>query len=58
MKSKNEVVIPKMKCRKCKDGYLDERVKRDAIVKYVLFWLPLKRFRCFNCSQKSYLMAP
>jgi len=42
------------KCRKCKTGVLNTRAKRAFIVKYFLFWLPIKRYQCNMCGKKIY----
>jgi transposase-like protein len=47
----------KRKCPKCKTGHLEERVRRPVIVKTLLFWLPIKRYRCFDCDRKSYILG-
>lgn len=41
-------------CPKCKKGVLDTRVPRSRLVKIFAFWLPLKRYKCYYCSKKSY----
>ncbi|WP_460680648.1 hypothetical protein [Mucilaginibacter koreensis] len=43
------------KCPKCNKGVLDERTRRGAFVRTFLFWLPIKRYRCSVCYQKSYV---
>lgn len=43
------------KCPKCERGELDTRVHRSWFVKRVLFWLPIKRYRCSLCWNKSYI---
>lgn len=43
------------KCPKCKPGYLDTRVPRDPFVKYVFFWLKVRKYRCNNCQRKMYI---
>lgn len=45
----------KMICPKCKKSTLDERTKRGFLVKATLFWLPIKRYRCYGCSAKTYV---
>lgn len=42
------------KCPKCETGLLKARVKRPFMVKYLLFWLPLKRYQCNTCHKKTY----
>jgi len=43
------------KCTKCERGELDTRVHRSFFVKSLLFWLPIKRYRCSLCWSKSYV---
>jgi len=43
------------KCPKCSVGYLDSRTARELWVKVLLFWLPVKRYKCSSCKQKSYV---
>jgi hypothetical protein len=42
-------------CPKCKHGVLDERVPRGFLVKYLLGFLPLRRYICYACFKKSYM---
>jgi len=35
-------------CPKC-NKYSIERIRRSSFIKTVLFWLPLKHYKCFNC---------
>lgn len=42
-------------CPRCKTGVLYERVPRPWWVKTFLFFLPLKRFKCYRCNRKSYI---
>jgi len=42
-------------CPKCKKGVLSSRIKRSWAIKILLFWLPLKRYRCNYCSEKVYM---
>ncbi len=44
-------------CPKCKKGHLDERVPRGTLVKTLLFWLPVRRYRCYNCYKKTYILG-
>ena len=46
----------KKKCPKCDKGYLEHRTPRPFLVKTVLFWLPVKRFRCNYCNKKTYIL--
>lgn len=43
-------------CPKCKKR-MEDRVPRGSIVKTFLFWLPLKRYRCYNCGRKNYIFT-
>jgi hypothetical protein len=43
-------------CTKCKKP-LYERVSRGNFVKTFLFWLPIKRYRCFICNRKRYVLG-
>ncbi len=45
------------KCPKCSTGMLKTRAKRPFLVKYALFFLPIKRYRCTNCHKKSYVFG-
>lgn len=42
-------------CRKCNKGLLMNRIPRGFFVKYVLFFLELKRYKCSDCGIKSYV---
>lgn len=44
------------KCKKCDTGILEDRVKRPLLIKTLLFWLPVKRYKCDYCNKKSYLL--
>lgn len=44
-------------CPKCKKGSLTERVRRPILVKILLGWLPLKRYRCYQCYKKTYVLG-
>jgi len=43
-------------CPKCKVGNLKERVPRSKFVKTFLFFIPLKRYRCYKCNKKPYVL--
>jgi hypothetical protein len=43
-------------CPKCKQE-LDTRVPRGTIFKTFLFWLPVKRYICYNCQRKRYIWS-
>lgn len=47
--------IELLDCPKCKHGVLDDRVPRGFIVKYLLGFLPLRRYICYACFKKSYI---
>nr|MBB6140635.1 ribosomal protein L37AE/L43A [Mucilaginibacter sp. X5P1] len=40
-------------CPRCKNE-LDARIRRGFWVKTFLFWLPIKRYICYNCQRKLY----
>jgi hypothetical protein len=40
-------------CPRCKLPM--ERISRHIVVKMVLFWLSLKRYKCGHCGQKMYV---
>jgi ribosomal protein L37AE/L43A len=42
-------------CPKCKSE-LDNRVPRSFFVKNLLFFLPLKRYMCYKCQRKRYVL--
>lgn len=50
-----EPVNAKRRCPKCKKGTLDYRTPRGFLVRSLLFWLPIKRYRCGNCNRKTYV---
>ena len=43
-------------CPYCHSGPLHERVPRSWIVKNLLFFLPLKRYKCYRCGKKPYIL--
>lgn len=43
------------KCPHCEKGLLDTRVKRGFLVKYVFFWMDVKRYECNICAKKAYV---
>lgn len=43
-------------CPKCKIGKLDERVHCSLPVRLFLFWLPIRRYICYRCGKKSYVL--
>lgn len=42
-------------CPKCK-SQLDDRIPRSFFVKTLLFFLPLKRYMCYRCQRKTYVL--
>lgn len=43
-------------CSKCKNG-LDERMHRGFFVKKFLFWLPIRRYKCYRCKRGQYVLV-
>ncbi|MBW8687366.1 hypothetical protein [Chitinophaga rhizophila] len=43
-------------CPKCKHGVLEDRLPRGFFVKYVLGFLPLRKFICYSCLKTSYIL--
>lgn len=43
-------------CPKSKVGTLSDRVPRAWWVKNLLFFLPIKRYKCYHCGRKPYIM--
>jgi hypothetical protein len=46
---------PVLRCSKC-DQILRTRVKRNFLIKTLLFWLPLKVFFCSKCLKRRYTL--
>lgn len=44
-------------CPRCKKADLYERVPRAMWVKTILFFLPLKRYKCNRCGKRSYVLS-
>lgn len=42
-------------CPKCKKAILFERVPRSILIKGLLFFLPLRRYKCYGCNKKPYI---
>jgi transposase-like protein len=42
-------------CPKCNSQF-DYRVHRSFFVKTFLFWLPLRRYACYSCKRKYYIL--
>jgi len=49
------IIMERKKCKKCNKGRLYTRVQRGLIVRSLLFWLPIKRYRCDSCNRTSYI---
>ncbi|WP_344977809.1 hypothetical protein [Compostibacter hankyongensis] len=45
------------RCKRCRTGKLDERVPRGWLVKFLLGWLPIRRYRCSHCQRRSYILS-
>ncbi len=43
-------------CPKCKTE-LDNRVSRGFFVRHLLFFLPIKRYVCYRCQRKRYILG-
>lgn len=43
------------KCPSCKTGYLDTRIRRAFVYKYILFFLKVKRYKCSACNCKRHI---
>jgi hypothetical protein len=43
-------------CSKCK-SVLDSRAHRSWFVKTVLFWLPIRNFKCYKCKRTQYALV-
>jgi len=50
-------MMVRQQCKKCRRGVLETRVKRAFLVRMILFWLPIKRYRCNFCNKKTYLLG-
>jgi transposase-like protein len=42
-------------CPRCK-AELEERVPRGFFAKHFLFFLPIKRYICYRCQRKRYVL--
>lgn len=42
-------------CPKCKSPVYS-RARRSMLVKTFLFWLPVKRYNCYKCKSKPYIL--
>ena len=59
LKNKDDLIKSDKKvynCPKCKSE-LDTRVPRSFFVKNFLFWLPLRRYTCYNCKRKFHVWS-
>jgi hypothetical protein len=45
-----------VKCKKC--GQEMDRIKRPSFAKTFLFWLPYRRYFCYNCLRKRWAKRP
>ncbi|HEY9195441.1 MAG TPA: hypothetical protein VIM77_04225 [Mucilaginibacter sp.] len=49
------------KTKKCPCGRTDRgelmRIRRTPFMKIFLFWLPLKRYRCYACMRNRWLLS-
>jgi hypothetical protein len=43
------------KCPSCKTGYLDTRIRRSFLYKYILIFVKVKRYKCSACNCKRHL---
>jgi len=50
------VLDPICPCGKGKRADL-ERISRGMLVKTLLFWLPLKRYKCMKCRRKRLILG-
>jgi hypothetical protein len=51
------MMMVRQQCKKCHRGVLEIRVKRAFLVRVILFWLPIKRYKCNFCNKKTYLFG-
>jgi hypothetical protein len=42
-------------CSKCKSA-LESRAHRSWFVKTFLFWLPIRKFKCYKCKRTQYVL--
>lgn len=52
-----EILTRRKKCPKCGEGSLHTRVRKHHLLKMLLFWLPIKRYKCDMCYEKSYIFG-
>lgn len=45
------------RCPRCKKGRLYDRVPRAYFVKIFLFFLPLRRYKCYYCGKRPYILS-
>jgi hypothetical protein len=43
-------------CSKCK-SVLESRAHRSWFVKTLLFWLPIRNFKCYKCNRTQYALV-
>jgi hypothetical protein len=34
-----------------------ERIRRTTFMKIFLFWLPIKRYKCYNCKRNKWIIS-
>lgn len=56
-KSKSEDLNLGRLCPKCKKGRLYDRVPRAYIMKTIFFFMPLRRYKCYYCGKKPYVLS-
>jgi len=45
-------------CPRCKKSISPrDRVSRGWFARTFLFWMPLRRFMCYNCNRKHYIIG-
>lgn len=52
--SLNPVKKDKWICPKCKQDTQGERIPRGPLVKLLLGFLPLERYKCYKCKRSYY----
>jgi len=59
LNSQDGAVVKRKKlptCPRCKIE-LDSRVPRGFLIRNLLFFLPVKRYICYRCQRKRYVLA-
>jgi hypothetical protein len=61
MLSENIPTLTKTSISPCPCGRGDmsdlERIPRGSLIKTFLFWLPIKRYRCYKCMNNRWLLG-